>query len=56
MNQRDNPLFRHLAVAVVVKLALLLVLWWVFVRDIGVDANLAARHIVNSADNIGVSK
>ena len=56
MNQRDNPLFRHLAVAVVVKLALLLVLWWVFVRDIGVDSNLAARHIVNSADNIGVSK
>ena len=56
MDQQGNPLLRHLAIAVVVKLVLLFVLWWVFVRDIGIDANLAARHIVNSADNIGVSK
>ena len=56
MDQQSNPLIRHLAIVIVVKLVVLFVLWWVFVRDIGVDADLATRHIVNSADNIGVSK
>ncbi|MBT9487099.1 MAG: hypothetical protein IV093_06270 [Rubrivivax sp.] len=42
-----NPLLRHLATAVVLKLLVLTVLWWAFVRDgrAGVDAEQAAVHL-----------
>lgn len=38
MNRDDSRLLRHLATAVAVKLAVLAVLWWAFVRDRAVDA------------------
>jgi hypothetical protein len=46
-----NPLVRHLALAVALKLAVLLALWWVFVRDsrVDVDATRAAHHLSTAA-------
>lgn len=39
---QNRRLLRHLAIAVLIKLALLTVLWWAFVRDsrvtVGADA------------------
>jgi hypothetical protein len=42
-----SPLLRHLTLAVVLKLAVLAVLWWAFVRDAGVrvDSEAAAAHL-----------
>ncbi|WP_230177368.1 cytochrome oxidase putative small subunit CydP [Aquabacterium sp. CECT 9606] len=47
MSVADSPLQRHLATAVVVKLALLAVLWFVFVRDahVAVDTEQTAAHV-----------
>lgn len=47
-----NPLLRHLVTAVVLKLVVLTVLWWAFIRDgrVGVDAERAAAHLGASAD------
>jgi hypothetical protein len=38
----DKQLLRHLAIAVLIKLAVLTVLWWVFIRDAGVSVDAAA--------------
>jgi len=43
----SDPLLRHLAAAVLLKLVVLTALWWVFVRDdrVDVDAERAAAHV-----------
>jgi hypothetical protein len=38
MNPDGSRLLRHLSVAVVLKLAVLAALWWVFIRGQSVDA------------------
>jgi hypothetical protein len=45
-----NPLARHLAVVVALKLAVLTALWWAFVRDdrIAVDPDTAAAHLTTA--------
>lgn len=50
MKTTRDPLVRHLAVAVALKLAVLCALWWTFVRDerVGVDIDRAAAHLVVS--------
>lgn len=47
MKSDDRRLVRHLAIAVVLKLLVLCVLWWAFVRDVRVttDAAQTAEHI-----------
>jgi hypothetical protein len=45
MTRDESRLVRHLAIAILVKLALLVALWWVFVRDHRVDADRAASQI-----------
>lgn len=49
----DARLLRHLVLAVAVKLAVLVLLWWGFVRDtrVPVDVDTAARHIGAVAPN-----
>ena len=52
MNLADRRLVRHLAIAVVLKLAVLALLWQVFVRDarVPVDAAIAtARESIGAA-------
>lgn len=46
MTPDERRLKRHLTTAVVVKLLVLLALWWVFVRDqrVSVDPAQAAAH------------
>ncbi|WP_175048317.1 cytochrome oxidase putative small subunit CydP [Duganella vulcania] len=46
--ETDQRLLRHLAVAVLLKLALLAVLWWAWVRDARVDVDAGAM-----ADRVG---
>lgn len=48
MKAARDPLVRHLAIAVALKLAVLCALWWAFVRDerVGVDIDRAAAHLV----------
>ena len=43
----DRRLVRHLKLAVVLKVAVLLALWWAFVRDarVPVDAEAARLHL-----------
>lgn len=47
MKARQDALLRHLVMAVVLKLAVLVVLWWAFVRDerVSVDVEAAAAHL-----------
>lgn len=47
MRPDERRLLRHLVIAVVVKLAVLVGLWWGFVRDQRVDADTAqtATHL-----------
>jgi hypothetical protein len=60
MTRADSRLVRHLAIAILVKLALLMLLWWGFVRDqrVNVDADRAASHIDATApiSNEGAAK
>ena len=44
----DRRLLRHLALAVLLKLAVLVGLWWAFVHDakVAVDPDAAARHLM----------
>ncbi|MBU6259010.1 MAG: hypothetical protein KGJ30_17780 [Burkholderiales bacterium] len=53
----DPRLRRHLAITIVVKLLLLALLWWAFVRDAGVpvDAERAAAHIAGTTDRAGTA-
>ncbi|NMM38016.1 MAG: hypothetical protein HHJ09_10935 [Glaciimonas sp.] len=56
---RDNKrLFRHLTIAVLIKLVVLSVLWWVFVRDahVDVDSERVAEKINGAVSSQGVSK
>lgn len=39
MTPSEQRLLRHLAIAVLIKLAVLVLLWWLFVRDARVDAD-----------------
>jgi len=57
MSRLDNRLMRHLAVAIALKLVVLAVLWWAFVRDtrVEVDAVRAAAHIGAAAPLQGTS-
>jgi hypothetical protein len=50
MKAARDPLVRHLAIAVALKLAVLCALWWAFIRDerVGVDIDRAAAHLVVS--------
>ena len=52
MNLADRRLVRHLAIAVVLKLAVLALLWQVFVRDarVPVDAAAMGTHATAAAD------
>lgn len=52
MKPARDPLLRHLALAVVLKLAVLVALWWGFIRDerVGVDPDRAAAHLGTPVD------
>jgi hypothetical protein len=54
----EKRLLRHLVIAVVVKLALLTTLWWLFVRDarVQVDADQTAARIGATTSPPGVSQ
>jgi hypothetical protein len=43
MNFQDKTLVKKLAVVLVIKLAVLMALWWFFVRD---------RHVVVNGDDV----
>jgi hypothetical protein len=47
MTHDDRRLLRHLVIAVLLKLAVLVALWWAFVREsrVDVDADRAAAQI-----------
>jgi len=47
MAHDDRRLLRHLVIAVLLKLALLVALWWAFVREsrVDIDADRAAARI-----------
>ena len=55
MISEDQRLLRHLLIAVVVKLAILALLWWVFVREhrVPVDAGQAAVRMGVAAPGEG---
>jgi len=57
MSRPDSRLLRHLALAIAIKLLVLAVLWWAFVRDtrVEVDAVRAAAHIGAAAPSQGTS-
>jgi hypothetical protein len=50
MNPLDRALVRKLAVVLVIKLAVLTGLWWVFVRDqrVAVDTGSAASQMLGT--------
>jgi hypothetical protein len=52
MKAAQDRLVRHLVTAVAVKLVVLTVLWWAFVRDdrIDVDVERAAAHLGATAE------
>ena len=56
MSSAERRLVRHLAIAIVLKLAVLAALWWAFVRDdrVGVDAEAAAAHVDAGTPDAGV--
>lgn len=50
MNTRDRYLLRKLAAVLLLKLLVLVALWWGFVRDqrVPVDSGAAARQLLGS--------
>lgn len=56
MKAARDPLVRHLAIAVVLKLAVLCALWWAFIREerVGVDIDRAAAHLVVPGASVDV--
>lgn len=50
MSPSDRRLVQHLVIAVVVKLLVLVALWWVFVRDERVtpDSGQVATHVMGA--------
>ena len=51
MNFSDTTLLKKLALVLLLKLLVLTVLWWVFVRDqqVAVDGNRAAAQLLHPA-------
>ena len=51
----ENPLLRHLVIAVVLKLVVLTALWWAFVRDerVSIDVERAAAHLGATTATVG---
>jgi hypothetical protein len=47
----ERSLLRHLSLVVLLKLAVLAALWWVFVRDqrVDVDSDSAGAHLGSAA-------
>ena len=58
MISEDRRLLRHLVIAMGVKIAILALLWWVFVRDhrVPVDAGQAAVRMGVAAPGAGTPK
>lgn len=58
MTPSEKRLLRHLAIAVLIKLAVLVLLWWLFVRDAGVqpDAGSMGERISGTISTQGASK
>lgn len=59
MSPADHRLLRHLLIAVAVKMAVLTLLWWAFIREarVPVDSERAAAHLGGAASvSPGASK
>ncbi|MGV8899684.1 MAG: cytochrome oxidase putative small subunit CydP [Burkholderiaceae bacterium] len=58
MTRNEKRLLRHLIIAVLIKLVVLTVLWWAFVRDAGVsvDTERVAEKISGAVSSQGVLK
>lgn len=58
MTQDERRLTRHLVIAVLIKLAVLVLLWWVFVRDarVSVGTEGVATRFSEPALTEGASK
>jgi hypothetical protein len=52
MTTARDPLVRHLSIAVALKLVVLFALWWAFIRDdrVGADIDRVAAHLGAPAD------
>ncbi|MGV8891623.1 MAG: cytochrome oxidase putative small subunit CydP [Burkholderiaceae bacterium] len=58
MTRNEQRLLRHLIIAVLIKLVVLMALWWTFVRDarVSVDTERVAEKISGAVSSQGVSK
>ncbi|QZI73310.1 hypothetical protein K5F93_14205 [Pseudomonas protegens] len=58
MTHSDQRLRRHLLIAVLIKLAVLTVLWWLFIRDthVSVDATVIGNRLGVPTSTQGASK
>lgn len=58
MSLDEHRLLRHLAIAVLLKLIVLMALWWLFFRDssVSIDTARVAEKIGGAASSQGVSK
>ncbi len=58
MTPSEKRLLRHLAIAVLIKLAVLVLLWWLLVRDARVDADAGsvAERMSGTISTQGASK
>lgn len=58
MTPSEHRLLRHLVIAVLIKLAVLVLLWWLFVRDARVDADAGsvAERIGGTISTQGAGK
>ncbi|MFN7197170.1 MAG: cytochrome oxidase putative small subunit CydP [Hylemonella sp.] len=53
MSPSDRALVRKLEIAVILKLLVLLALWWAFIREqrVEVDGRAAAAHVLGTPHN-----
>jgi hypothetical protein len=58
MDNKPRRLLFHLIVTVLVKLVVLVLIWWLFIRDESVDVNaeFMASHLGNPVISQGVRK
>lgn len=58
MTRNEQRLLRHLIIAVLLKLIVLIVLWWTFVRDarVYIDTEMVAEKISGVVPSQGASK
>ena len=51
MSPKDQKLRRDLALALVIKLILIMALWWFFFRsaNVAIDDEATARHLITTA-------